>query len=66
MEERRKRGRPRLEDLGLERRDRRVSIRLTDEEFEGIDELSKKLKMSRTKTLETLVHYAENIVNIQD
>lgn len=64
--EKRKVGRPRLEDSGLERRDHRVSVRLTDEEFEKVEKVSKKLKISRARALEMLVHYAENIVNMHD
>ena len=55
-----------MEDLGLERRDHRVTVRLTDSEIEGIDELSKKLKISRARALEMLAHYAEIIVDMHD
>ena len=64
--EKKKVGRPRLEDLGLKRRDNRVSIRLTDEEFEKVKKVSKKLKMSSAKTVELLVHYSDKLEEIMN
>lgn len=64
--EKKKVGRPRFEDLGLERRDNRVSIRLTDEEFEKVKKVSKKLKMSSAKTVELLVHYSDKLEEIMN
>lgn len=60
--EKKKVGRPRLEDLGLERRDHRVSIRLTDEEFEKVEKVSKKLKISHAKAIEMVSNYVEMLV----
>ena len=51
-----------MEDLGLERRDNRVSIRLTDEEFEKVKKVSKKLKISNAKAIEMASNYVEMLV----
>lgn len=57
MEGKRKVGRPRNEERGLERRDNVFKVRLTDEDFAALEELTKRTHMTKSEAFGTLLHY---------